>query len=125
MPYGRNYVKELLSDKRHLDVGLSEGEGKYVINLCNKFTNLRDEIDDLYQIALIAIKLAFESKANKNEEIKSRKSFIRSVVYYAMCAQVIRKNKKDLIYHSLNLFTDIEDYEMRVSRSDSYFTKDE
>ncbi len=104
MPYNDKSTKELLNYHIHEAVGLDDSEARFVISLCRKFDNCRDEIDDLYPMALISIMQAFESKARKNEPIRNRRNFIQKTVYFSMCAQVVRKNKKDLIYRSVNLF---------------------
>lgn len=120
----REVGAQMPRDKRHLDIGLSDAESVYVINECKKYCNIRDELEDLYQIALIAIYQGFKSKENKNEEIKNRRAFFYNIVKFAMCAQVIRKNKKDLIYKSMNTFEDISEVKGSTGSTESSWDVD-
>lgn len=114
MSFQKSYINELLSDNRHKDIGLSDEEGRYVIIICKKFMNRRDHLDDLYQTALLSLIKAFNRQTEINKPIQHRKRFIYSVVRNSMCAQIVRKNKKDLIYKSLNLYTNIEHFENNI-----------
>lgn len=104
MPYNSKSTRDLLNLHLHESIGLSEPEAKLVISTCRRYDNCRDEIEDLYSMALIAIMQAMESQRKKNREIKNRRSLIRTTVTFCMCAKVIRPNNKDLIYRCVNVF---------------------
>lgn len=94
-------IPSLLEDNRHKSIGLSEEEARVVLVICCKFANRRDHLDDLYQTALASLFSAFKSS---KRDIEYRKAFISRVVNNSMCCNIVRKNKKDLIYRCLNVF---------------------
>lgn len=91
----------LLSDRRWQDAGLSRDEAQRVLRQCVRFTNRRDELDDLFQTALTAIYKTFQSYAAQGVVIRNRQNFIHRVVTYTL-TYTVRKSRGDALFHSVN-----------------------
>jgi DNA-directed RNA polymerase specialized sigma24 family protein len=117
---------DIRKDSRFKDLGLSEGEARYIISYCKKFTNIRDTLEDILQEALVGLHLAFSS----TPVVKHRIPFIRSVVRNVINARIVRMNRRDAIYHSVNTSGgaySIENYSLdctvvKMKRNSNYIT---
>jgi len=94
------------NDSRWLYLNLSKAEITTVYNICSKFINRRDELDDLLQVAAIELWRTFEKYKERHIPITFRTSFIRRVVNSIMIQIFVRKTKRDLLYNT----DDFEDY---------------
>jgi RNA polymerase sigma factor (sigma-70 family) len=93
-----NYVN--YNDSRWIEMGLSRKEITTIYNICCKFLNRRDELEDLLQTAAIELWLTFNKYKERNIEITNKTSFVRRVVMSILIQQYIRKTRRDLIYHT-------------------------
>lgn len=106
-------------DPRCRALGLSVEEASYIRRTCEKYHNRRDEVEDLFQIALVGLFQAFEREAERGRPVQYRKGFIRAVVRNTLCSKVVRKHKRDLLYNGcFNSFSPIEDFGMGIFEVD-------
>lgn len=91
------------NDSRWDALGLDELEIGTIYNVCFKFVNRRDLLEDLIQQALISLWDAFERHKKRGVEIHKRIGFIRRVVMSSMIQHFIRANRRDLIYHTVDV----------------------
>lgn len=97
-------ILSLAKDKRFADLGLTQKEARMIIYQCSKYTNMRDLLEDIIQEALLGLCNAFK----KTKKVKHRTSFISCVVRNTIHSKVMRPNKKDAIYKSINLTYSID-----------------
>lgn len=89
---------DIKKDKRFKELGLTSYEAKYIISYCKKYTNIRDTLEDILQEALLGLHIAFE----RTPVIHHRLAFIKSVLRNIINTRIVRLNKKDALYHSVN-----------------------
>jgi len=92
------------ADKRHVDIGLSIQEANWVLQLCRRFMNRRDEVDDIYQTALIELYRALGTARDRGTVIIHRHGFIYRVVINTLVYNYVQRTRKDLLYHALNSY---------------------
>jgi len=88
------------NDSRWVDMNLSRKEITTIYNVCCKFLNRRDELEDLLQTAAIELWLTFNKYKERNLEITNKTAFVRRVVMSILIQTYIRKTRRDLIYHT-------------------------
>jgi hypothetical protein len=97
-------------DPRARDLGLSVDEFATVVGQCWRFVNSKDCIDDILQIALMGIAIAYkdftyygtidEALRGTKKPILSRKSFLNRVVVYTLINE-IQTTSCDFLYSAV------------------------
>ena len=106
------------SDKRAQELGLSDHEFQLIRNLCRKFVNSRDSMDDLLQVAFIGLVEAFAKYSwfpdidsaieDERIDISHRPAFIYRVVINSIVG-FIKKSRNDALYNAYNHEIDQDD----------------
>lgn len=96
-------------DNRAKELGLSDHEFQLVRNLCRKFVNSRDSMDDMLQVALIGLAEAFNRYSwfpdidsaieDTRLDISYRPAFIYRVVINTL-VRTIKKSRNDVLYNA-------------------------
>lgn len=89
------------NDSRWIEMELSRKEITTIYNICSRFLNRRDELEDILQVAAIELWQTFQKYKERGIPITNKTSFVRRVVMSILIQTYIRKCRRDLIYHTI------------------------